>query len=177
LVKFRILSFDVHAKGYERGKLFNEIYGYSRKTSVKKYFYPGLLHGMPWVRLGMSVIAVPRESSFAVEEFLRKAEKEKKLTLYAFDTELPSDLRDRAMENYLGSLNILREMERAEEIAKKGRVPKKMIKELKLLIKEAKKVDVSDKKHITKALQKRLGAIKGGRISVITSRLKRQREK
>jgi ribosomal protein L18E len=52
-----------------------------------------------------------------------------------------------------------------------------MIKELKLLIKEAKKVDVSDKKHITKALQKRLGAIKGGRISVITSRLKRQREK
>lgn len=113
----RVFSFDVKFTGTRKTLFYRRLFGYSSSTkrelkdgSRKTYTHvaQGLLGTIPHVKLGKSVIAVPRAAAARLEAFFSDP-RWQPLELHSFDAILPGDVRARAMEEMLASLVIGRE--------------------------------------------------------------------
>jgi len=163
---FRVLSFDTHVGGYGRTKLLNRLYGHSRRSSDKTYRYPGMLERLPWVRLGMSVIGVPKDLSQEVESLMKEAEGRGELSLHAIDGTLPGEFRRRAMMELAARLGIPSKLRAIGASAKRGQTPRAQLIELEDLVDEIERVDVSDKKEVSKLFRRRLRSLRRRRIKI-----------
>lgn len=105
----RVYSFDLQFKGGKRTQFYRKLFGFKSKSTredkngrEKTYetFYPGLLTPIPHMRLGKSVIAVPKTAREEVDAFFEDS-RWGSIDLYSFDGILPSDDRRKAMEETL----------------------------------------------------------------------------
>jgi len=110
----RVYSFDLKFKGGNKTQFYRELFGFNSKTSredsegrkkVYENFYPGLLTPIPHLRLGKSVIAVPKNAETEFREFFEDS-RWGDIDLYAFDGVLPNGDRMRAMEEVLERIKI-----------------------------------------------------------------------
>jgi len=113
----RVFSFDVKFTGTRKTLFYRRLFGYSSSTkrelkdgSKKTYTHvaQGLLGTIPHVKLGKSVIAVPKAAGAKLEAFFSDP-RWQPLELHSFDAILPAEVRARAMEETLASLMIGRE--------------------------------------------------------------------
>lgn len=113
----RVFSFDIKFAGTRKTLFYRRLFGYSSSTkrvlkdgSKKTYTHvsQGLLGTIPHVKLGKSVIAVPRAAAARLEAFFSDP-RWQPLELHSFDAILPAEIRTRAMEEMLASLTIGRE--------------------------------------------------------------------
>ncbi|MFQ6129196.1 MAG: hypothetical protein ACE5OT_00080 [Candidatus Hadarchaeaceae archaeon] len=113
----RVFSFDVKFTGTRKTLFYRRLFGYSSSTkrelkdgSRKTYTHvaQGLLGRIPHVKLGKSVIAVPKAAAGHLEAFFSDP-RWQPLELHSFDAILPAEVRARAMEETLASLAIGRE--------------------------------------------------------------------
>lgn len=77
-------------------------------TKTYTHVARGLLGTIPHVKLGKSVIAVPKAAAARLEAFFSDP-RWQPLELHSFDAILPAEVRARAMEKTLASLTIGRE--------------------------------------------------------------------
>lgn len=105
----RVYSFDLQFEGGRRTQFYRELLGYRSRTTrtdregrekVYENFYPGLLTSLPHLRLGKSVIAVPKTAQGEVDDFFDDSRWEP-MELYSFDGILPPGERMEAMEDVL----------------------------------------------------------------------------
>ncbi|KXA89252.1 hypothetical protein AKJ61_03280 [candidate division MSBL1 archaeon SCGC-AAA259B11] len=110
----RVYSFDLQFEGSRRTQFYRELFGYRSKTTrtdgegrekVYENFYPGILTSLPHLRLGKSVIVVPKTARGEVDNFFEDS-RWKPMELYSFDGILPPDDRMEAMENALSRIMI-----------------------------------------------------------------------
>ena len=113
----RVFSFDVKFVGTRKTLFYRRLFGYSSSTkrelkdgSRKTYTHVarGLLGAIPHVKLGKSVLAVPKAAAARLETFFLDP-RWQPLELHSFDAILPAEVRARAMEEILASLTIGRE--------------------------------------------------------------------
>ncbi len=113
----RIFSFDVKFTGTRKTLFYRRFFGYSSSTkrelkdgSKKTYTHgaQGLLGRIPHVKLGKSVIAVPKAAAGHLDAFFSDP-RWQPLELHSFDAILPAEVRGRAMDETLASLVIGRE--------------------------------------------------------------------
>jgi len=113
----RVFSFDIKFTGTRKTLFYRRFLGYSSSTkrelkdgSTKTYTHvaQGLLGRIPHVKLGKSVIAVPKAAAARLEAFFSDP-RWQPLELHSFDAILPAEVRARAMEETLASLAIGRE--------------------------------------------------------------------
>lgn len=105
-----VFSFDVKFKGARRTSFYRKLFGFSTRvrhlgkdgsTKIYQHIGPGLLTGIPHLRLGKSVIAVPAAAAPKLSSFFSSPTWQP-MELHSFDAILPADLRLRAMEGALG---------------------------------------------------------------------------
>ncbi|MDI6819530.1 MAG: hypothetical protein QMC89_01305 [Candidatus Hodarchaeaceae archaeon] len=105
-----VFSFDIKFTGTRRTSFYRKLFGFStrvrylgRDGSTKTYQHisPGLLTGIPHLKLGKSVIAVPAAAAPKLSSFFSSPAWQP-MELHSFDAILPADLRLRAMEEALG---------------------------------------------------------------------------
>ncbi|KXA92676.1 hypothetical protein AKJ64_02555 [candidate division MSBL1 archaeon SCGC-AAA259E17] len=105
----RVYSFDLQFEGGRRTQFYRELFGYRSRTTrtdegghekIYENFYPGLLTPLPHLRLGKSVIAVPKTAQGEVDNFFEDSRWES-MELYTFDGILPPEDRMEAMEDAL----------------------------------------------------------------------------
>ncbi|KXA92062.1 hypothetical protein AKJ65_08110 [candidate division MSBL1 archaeon SCGC-AAA259E19] len=104
-----VYSFDLQFEGGRRTQFYRELFGYRSRTTrtdegghekVYENFYPGLLTPLPHLKLGKSVIAVPKTAQGEVDNFFKDSRWES-MELYTFDGILPPKDRMEAMEDAL----------------------------------------------------------------------------
>jgi hypothetical protein len=102
----RVFSFDIKFTGTRKTLFYRRLFGYSSSTkrslrdgSTKTYTHvaQGLLGTIPHVRLGKSVIAIPKAAAPSLEEFFSDP-KWQPMELHSFDAILSPELRARAMD-------------------------------------------------------------------------------
>jgi len=107
----RVFSFDLKFIGARKTLFYRRLFGYSSSTkrdlkngSTKIYTHvaQGLLGAIPHVKLGKSVIAVPKAAAARLEAFFSDP-RWQPLELHSFDAILPGELRARAMDEFLAS--------------------------------------------------------------------------
>ncbi len=105
----RVFSFDLKFTGTRKTLFYRKLFGYSSSTkrdlkdgSTKIYTHltRGLLGAIPHVKLGKSVIAVPRVAAARLEAFFSDP-KWQPMDVYSFDAVLPAEVRVRAMSEIL----------------------------------------------------------------------------
>ena len=105
----RVFSFDIRFTGTRKTLFYRKLFGYSSSTkrnkkdgTTKTYTYVarGLLGTIPHLKLGKSVIAVPKAAAPRLEEFFSNP-RWQPIELHSFDAILPPKLRERAMEEAL----------------------------------------------------------------------------
>ncbi len=105
----RVFSFDIGFTGTRKTLFYRKLFGYSSSTKRNKkdgttkvytYIARGLLGEIPHLKLGKSVIAVPKAAASCFEEFFWDP-KWQPIEFYSFDAILPPELRARAMEEAL----------------------------------------------------------------------------
>ncbi|KXB05554.1 hypothetical protein AKJ49_00535 [candidate division MSBL1 archaeon SCGC-AAA382A03] len=110
----RVYSFDLQFEGSRRTQFYRELFGYRSKTTrtnkegrerVYENFYPGLLTLLPHLRLGKSVIAVPKKTQGEMDGFFEDS-RWGPIDLYSFDGILPSEDRMKAMEDALSEIMV-----------------------------------------------------------------------
>ncbi|KXB00822.1 hypothetical protein AKJ41_03615 [candidate division MSBL1 archaeon SCGC-AAA259O05] len=110
----RVYSFDLQFEGSRRTQFYRELFGYRSKTTrmdgegrekVYENFYPGILTPLPHLRLGKSVIAVPKTARNEVDDFFEDS-RWKPRELYSFDGILPPEDRMEAMEDALSRIMV-----------------------------------------------------------------------
>ncbi|KXA93930.1 hypothetical protein AKJ36_03630 [candidate division MSBL1 archaeon SCGC-AAA259I07] len=110
----RVYSFDLQFEGSRRTQFYREFFGYSSRTTktdkegrekVYENFYPGLLTPLPHLRLGKSVIAVPKKARGEVDGFFEDS-RWGPMELYSFDGILPPGDRMEAMKCTLSKIMI-----------------------------------------------------------------------
>lgn len=110
----RVYSFDLQFEGSRRTQFYRELFGYRSRTTrtdkegrerVYESFYPGLLTLLPHLRLGKSVIAVPKKTRGEVDDFFGDSRWEP-MELYSFDGILPPEDRMEAMEDALSGVMV-----------------------------------------------------------------------
>lgn len=120
----RVYSFDLQFKGGKRTKFYRKLFGFKSTTKredeqghekVYEHFYPGILTPIPHLRLGKSVIAIPKNAQSEIDDFFQNPEWGD-IDLYSFDGVLPSQDRYEAMEDTLASIRVARKNTLAEEI-------------------------------------------------------------
>lgn len=113
----RVYSFDLQFKGGKRTKFYRKLFGYKSKNTrqdeegrekVYESFYPGMLTPLPHLRLGKSVIAVPKSAKGELDAFFEE-EQWGSIDLYSFDGILPSDDRMAAMREVPGRRRITKD--------------------------------------------------------------------
>ena len=113
----RVFSFDIKFTGTCKTLFYRRLFGYSSSTkrelkdgSKKTYTHvaQGLLGAIPHVKLGKSVIGVPKAAGANLEAFFSDP-RWQPIELHSFDAILPAEVRARAMEVTLASLMIGRE--------------------------------------------------------------------
>jgi hypothetical protein len=111
----RVFSFDIGFTGTRKTLFYRKLFGYSSSTKRNKkdgttkiytHIAQGLLGAMPHLKLGKSVIAVPKTAAPRFEEFFSDP-KWHPIELYSFDAILPPELRARAMEEALAGYMVL----------------------------------------------------------------------
>ncbi len=110
----RIYSFDLQFKGSKRTKFYRKLFGFKSRTKredqkgrekVYERFYPGLLTPLPHLRLGKSVIAIPKKARYKLDDFFGDS-KWDPIDLYSFDGILPPGDRMSAMREALNRIKI-----------------------------------------------------------------------
>lgn len=105
----RVFSFDIRFTGTRKTLFYRKLFGYSSSTkrnkkdgTTKTYTHVarGLLGTIPHLKLGKSVIAVPKAAAPRLEEFFSNP-RWQPIELHSFDAILPPKLRERAMEEAL----------------------------------------------------------------------------
>ena len=113
----RVFSFDIKFTGTRKTLFYRRLFGYSSSTkrelkdgTKKTYTHvaQGLLGRIPHVKLGKSVIAVPKAAAARLEAFFSDP-RWQPIELHSFDAILPAEVKARAMEETLASLAIGRE--------------------------------------------------------------------
>ena len=111
----RVFSFDIRFTGTRKTLFYRKLFGYSSSTkrnkkdgTTKTYTHVarGLLGAIPHLKLGKSVIAVPKVAAPRLEEFFSDS-KWQPMELHSFDAILPPELRARAMEEALTGYIVL----------------------------------------------------------------------
>ena len=111
----RVFSFDLKFTGTRKTLFYRRLLGYSSSTkrdlkdgSTKIYTHitRGLLGTIPHVKLGKSVIAVPRAAAARLETFFSDP-KWQPMNVYSFDAILPVEVRAHAMSEILSSLFVV----------------------------------------------------------------------
>jgi len=111
----RVFSFDIRFTGTRKTLFYRKLFGYSSSTkrnkkdgTTKTYTHVarGLLGAIPHLKLGKSVIAVPKVAAPRFEDFFSDS-KWQPIELYSFDAILPPELRARAMEEALADYMVL----------------------------------------------------------------------
>ena len=111
----RVFSFDIKFTGTRRTLFYRRLFGYSSSTKRNKkdgttktytHIARGLLGMIPHLKLGKSVIAVPKAAAPRLEEFFSDP-RWRPMELHSFDAILPPELRTRAMEEALAGSVVL----------------------------------------------------------------------
>ncbi len=111
----RVFSFDLKFIGSRRATFYRKLFGFSVRGRV----YPGLLAELPHVRLGKSVLAVPKAAARHLDSFFAEP-RWRPLELHSFDAILPADVRMRAMEDALNRPLVIGPKQRARLIDEIG---------------------------------------------------------
>ena len=120
----RIYSFDLKFTGGKRTKFYRKLFGFESKTKredqsgnekVYENFYPGVVTPIPHLRLGKSVLAVPKLAREELDHFFNNPDWEE-IELHSFDGILTSDERMKSMKRTLGRIKIGKEKSLDEEI-------------------------------------------------------------
>lgn len=120
----RIYSFDLQFGGGKRTKFYRKLYGFKSKSTredqegrerIYENFYPGLLTSIPHLRLGKSVIAIPKSAEDELDEFFGRSHWSG-IDLYAFDGILPSEDRFEAMRKALNRIKVAEDQTLRSEI-------------------------------------------------------------
>ena len=113
----RVFSFDIRFTGTRKTLFYRKLFGYSSSTkrnkkdgTTKTYTHVarGLLGTIPHLKLGKSVIAVPKVVAPRLEEFFSNL-RWQPMELYSFDAILSPELRARAMEEAFAGYVVGRE--------------------------------------------------------------------
>lgn len=105
----RVFSFDLKFGGSRRTQFYRRLFGYTSRSrhlrkdgSLKTYLHRsrGLLQEIPHLRLGRSVIAVPKQAAPRLRSFFSDP-RWGPLELHEFDALLPPEPRLQAMEEAL----------------------------------------------------------------------------
>ena len=111
----RVFSFDLKFTGTRKTLFYRRLFGYSSSTkrdlkdgSTKTYTHVarGLLGTIPHLKLGKSVIAVPKAAASRIEAFFSDP-RWQPMEIYSFDAFLPAELRARAMDEALATHLVL----------------------------------------------------------------------
>lgn len=120
----RIYSFDLQFGGGKRTKFYRKLYGFKSKSTredqegrehIYENFYPGILTSIPHLRLGKSVIAIPKSAEDTLNEFFGRSHWSG-IDLYAFDGILPSEDRMEAMREALNRIGVAEDQNLSSEI-------------------------------------------------------------
>ncbi len=110
----RVYSFDLQFEGGKRTSFYRKLFGFKSKTTrenkkgeekVYENFYPGILTPIPHLRLGKSVIAVPKTAEGKMDEFFENS-RWGPIDLYSFDGIIPSRDRHKAMKETMKRVEI-----------------------------------------------------------------------
>lgn len=110
----KVFSFDLQFRGSKRTSFYRKLFGFSSKTKkedskgrihVYESFYPGLLTSIPYLKLGKSVIAVPKSAAERVNTFFQNS-KWNPISLYIFTGIFPSEDRMKAMKETLNRVRV-----------------------------------------------------------------------
>ncbi len=146
----RIYSFDLKFGGSNRTKFYRKLFGFRSKTTredkkgrEKTYenLYPGVLTPIPHLRLGKSVIAIPKRAEKSLDDFFENS-KWGSIDLYAFDGILPSEDRLRAMHEALERVKVTRdeplfsEIKYLRSIEKRGSIESEELERIKRVVRQ-----------------------------------------
>ncbi len=108
----KVFSFDIKFTGTNRTAFYRKLFGFSSgvkrvgkdgSTKIHTYATPGLLDEIPHIKLGKSVIAVPKAAAARLRSFFSNP-RWQPMELHMFDAILPPDVRLRAMEAALNRM-------------------------------------------------------------------------
>ncbi len=169
----RVYSFDLQFKGGKRTKFYRKLFGFKSKTTkedkngrekVYENFYPGVITPLPHLRLGKSVIAIPKSAQNSLDNFFNDPIW-KNIDLYSFDGILPSEDRIKAMEKALGRIDVGREESLDSEIdsllsiESRDKVENEEIQRIRKVVEKCKDLmshDWTDNKEFSKNLKERI---------------------
>lgn len=113
----KVFSFDLKFRGSKRTSFYRKLFGFHSKTKkedskgitrVYESFYPGLLTSIPYLKLGKSVIAVPKLSAGKLRSFFNNPEWGP-INLYVFTGIFQNKDRMKAMNETLNRVRVTRD--------------------------------------------------------------------
>ncbi|KXB05556.1 hypothetical protein AKJ49_00545 [candidate division MSBL1 archaeon SCGC-AAA382A03] len=149
------------------------MFGFKSKTTrenkngqekVYENFYPGVLAPLPHLRLGKSVIAVPKSARDKLDNFFQDS-KWGSIDLYSFDGILPRKDRMKAMKETLERIKIdpnhslKEEIEFLKSMKEEGELDSRQVQKAKRVVKRCEdlmKHDWSDEKEFSKQLKNKI---------------------
>jgi len=174
----RVFSFDVRFTGTSKTLFYRRLFGYSSSTkrelkdgSRKTYTHvaQGLLGTIPHVKLGKSVIAVPRAAAARLEAFFLDP-RWQPIELHSFDAILPAEVRVRAMEETLASLAVGRgrvglaaEIEELSAAFRRGELIPEVEERARHILRVAEELtalDWTDEREFSQKLEPHLGQLR-----------------
>ncbi len=169
----RVYSFDLQFKGGKRTKFYRKLFGFNSKTTredkngrenVYENFYPGIVTPLPHLRLGKSVIAIPKSAQNSLDNFFNDPKWEK-IDLYSFDGILPSEDRMKAMKGVLERVEVTREESLNSEIDSllsidsRDKVGNEELQRIRRVVEECQNLlrhDWTDNEEFSKKLEERI---------------------
>ncbi len=173
----RVYSFDLKFEGGNRTKFYRKLFGFESKTKredesgkekVYENFYPGVVTPIPHLRLGKSVLAVPKAAQKKLDAFFNR-EDWGEIELYSFDGLFPSDKRLKSMRRTLGRINISddrslnSEIEALLELKSRNNLEETDLNRIEILLEKCNnliKLDWSDNEQFSSELEEKLSPLK-----------------